>query len=108
MAINEHWLWFVSGCTPCAESALNDNYAPREACAIDRHVAARLRSLRLARGLSQKDVAAALGIAFQQVQKYESATNRISAGRLYRLAVVLDMPVQQFFDGLPSEIVATP
>ena len=79
---------------------MNDNPGPREACFIDRHVAARLRALRMARGLSQKDLADAVGTTFQQIQKYESAANRISAGRLYRLAAILDVPVERMFEGI--------
>ena len=68
--------------------------------AIDRHVASRLRLRRLEVGLSQTALADALGVTFQQLQKYEGATNRISAGALYQLALTLDVPVQYFFDGL--------
>jgi transcriptional regulator with XRE-family HTH domain len=68
--------------------------------AIDRHVASRLRLRRLEAGLSQTVLADALGVTFQQLQKYEGATNRISAGALYQLALTLDVPVQYFFDGL--------
>jgi transcriptional regulator with XRE-family HTH domain len=68
--------------------------------AIDRHVASRLRLRRLEAGLSQTTLAAALGVTFQQLQKYEGAINRISAGALYQLALTLDVPVQYFFDGL--------
>ena len=57
--------------------------------AIDRHVASRLRLRRLEAGLSQTTLADALGISFQQLQKYEGATNRISAGALYQLALRL-------------------
>ncbi len=77
-----------------------DNQA-RRAGRVDRHVGQRLRQRRLALGLSQQDVAALLGIAYQQVQKYESGLNRLSAGRLYMLSHILQMPVGDFFDGLP-------
>jgi transcriptional regulator with XRE-family HTH domain len=68
--------------------------------AVDRHVASRLRLRRLEVGLSQTTLADALGISFQQLQKYEWAVDRISAGALYQLALTLDVPVQYFFDGL--------
>jgi DNA-binding XRE family transcriptional regulator len=68
--------------------------------AIDRHVASRSRQRRVEAGLTQTTLADALGISFQQLQKYEGATNRISAGALYQLALTLDVPVQYFFDGL--------
>src|SRR5947207_9793403 len=67
---------------------------------IDVEVAKRLRALRLQRHLSQTDLSQALGVTFQQVQKYERGTNRISAGRLCRIAEVLDVPVAFFFADL--------
>jgi len=68
--------------------------------AIDRHVASRLRLRRREAGITQVMLAQVLGISFQQVQKYEEGTNRISAGALYQLAITLEAPVQYFFDGL--------
>jgi transcriptional regulator with XRE-family HTH domain len=68
--------------------------------AIDRHVASRLHLRRLEAGMTQTQLAQAVGVTFQQLQKYEGATNRISAGALYQLALTLDVPVQYFFDGL--------
>jgi len=68
--------------------------------AIDRHVASRLRPQLLKTGLTQTQLAQAVGVTFQQLQKYEGAINRISAGALYQLALTLDVPVQYFFDGL--------
>jgi transcriptional regulator with XRE-family HTH domain len=63
----------------------------------DAEVAKRVRALRLQRGLSQTELSDALGVTFQQVQKYERGANRISAGRLFRIAKVLDVPVSFFF-----------
>jgi transcriptional regulator with XRE-family HTH domain len=51
-------------------------------------------------GISQPNLAAALGIAYQQLSKYEQAINRISAGRLYELSKVLDVPITFFFEGI--------
>jgi transcriptional regulator with XRE-family HTH domain len=68
--------------------------------AIDIHVAARLRERRMVLGISQPKLAAALGLTFQQVYKYEQAINRISAGRLYELSKVLDVPITFFFEGI--------
>ena len=68
--------------------------------AIDGHVASRLRLRRLEAGMTQTQLAQAVGVTFQQLQKYEGATNRISAGALYQLALTLDVPVQYFFGGL--------
>jgi transcriptional regulator with XRE-family HTH domain len=69
--------------------------------AVDRHIGAKVRAARLETGQSQTQVAQALGVAFQQIQKYESGTNRISASTLYELSRLLHKPVQFFFDGLP-------
>jgi transcriptional regulator with XRE-family HTH domain len=68
--------------------------------AVDRHVASRLRLRRQETGMTQTQLAQAVGVTFQQLQKYEGAVNRISAGALYQLALTLDVPVQYFFDGL--------
>jgi transcriptional regulator with XRE-family HTH domain len=65
----------------------------------DTEIAKRVRALRLQRGLSQTELGEVLGVTFQQVQKYERGTNRISAGRLYRVAEVLDVPVSFFYEG---------
>nr|WP_209880702.1 helix-turn-helix transcriptional regulator [Azospirillum soli] len=66
---------------------------------IDVHVGQRLRIARTLRGLSQGDLGAAIGLTFQQIQKYERGSNRISAGTLFRLGNALDVPVSYFFDG---------
>lgn len=70
------------------------------ASGIDAHVALRVRARRMELGLSQADLACHLEISYQQVQKYERATNRLSAGRLKQLADLLDVPVAYFYDGL--------
>jgi len=67
---------------------------------VDIHLGKRLRWRRKAMGLTQQDVGVALGIRFQQVQKYESAANRMSAAVLWKLANLLDVDVRYFFDGL--------
>ena len=54
-------------------------------------------------GISQERLGAAIGLTFQQVQKYERGINRIGAGRLHALSCALDVPVSYFFDGLPAE-----
>jgi len=63
----------------------------------DAEVGKRVRTLRLQRGLSQTELGALINVTFQQVQKYEKGTNRISAGRLQRIAEVLSVPVSFFF-----------
>jgi transcriptional regulator with XRE-family HTH domain len=68
----------------------------------DKHVGSRLRMRRLMLGMSQTDVADALGLTFQQLQKYEKGSNRISASRLQHLSQILQVPVPFFFEGAPA------
>jgi transcriptional regulator with XRE-family HTH domain len=65
----------------------------------DVEIAKRLRALRLERGLSQTELGRMIGVTFQQVQKYERGTNRMSAGRLQRIAETLGVPVAFFYAG---------
>ncbi|WP_029007109.1 helix-turn-helix domain-containing protein [Azospirillum halopraeferens] len=67
---------------------------------VDVYVGQRLRELRMLAGLSQSDVASALGLTFQQLQKYERGFNRVSASRLYKLSEFFRVPVSVFFEGL--------
>ncbi len=73
---------------------------------VDVHVGARLRVRRTLLGMSQTTLGEAIGLTFQQVQKYENGTNRISASRLFDLARVLDVPIQHFFDDMPAAVAA--
>ena len=68
---------------------------------IDVHVGGRLRLRRTLMGLSQTELAKAVNLTFQQVQKYESGANRVSASRLYHISEALDVPVSFFFDDAP-------
>jgi transcriptional regulator with XRE-family HTH domain len=68
---------------------------------IDRHVGNRVRMRRMIVGMSQDKLGEALGITFQQVQKYEKGTNRIGASRLQQISSVLGVPVAFFFNGAP-------
>src|SRR5262245_29719058 len=63
----------------------------------------RMRERRMTLGMSQTDLGAALGVTFQQIQKYERGINRVSAGTLQKLAATLRVPITYFFDGPPSE-----
>jgi transcriptional regulator with XRE-family HTH domain len=69
----------------------------------DVHVGQRVRNRRWALGMPQKELAEAVGIRFQQIQKYETGANRISASRLWDIAKTLDVPVEYFFDGLGKQ-----
>ena len=70
---------------------------------IDAHVGSRVRMRRKSLGLTQTDVAEAVGLTFQQVQKYERGTNRISASKLYETAQALKAPVAYFFEGYDDQ-----
>jgi transcriptional regulator with XRE-family HTH domain len=69
---------------------------------IDKYVGSRVRMQRLVLGMSQKNLAKALGITFQQVQKYERGTNRIGASRLQQIASILRITPSFFFEGAPQ------
>jgi transcriptional regulator with XRE-family HTH domain len=70
---------------------------------VDLHIGQRVRHRRWLLGMTQQQLALAVGIRFQQIQKYESGANRISASRLWDLARALDMPVSFFFEGLAGD-----
>jgi transcriptional regulator with XRE-family HTH domain len=68
----------------------------------DKHVGARVRMRRMMLGMSQEKLGDALGLTFQQVQKYEKGANRIGASRLQQIAHILQVPVSFFFEGAPN------
>ncbi|MBO6559614.1 MULTISPECIES: helix-turn-helix domain-containing protein [Nisaea] len=74
--------------------------------AIDVHVGRRVRLRRTLLGMSQEQLGEALNITFQQVQKYERGSNRISASRLWDIAQILDVPVSFFFDDMTDDTAA--
>ncbi len=76
--------------------------------AIDEHIGQRLQLRRVMMGLSQKDLSHICGVTFQQIQKYECASNRISASRLFEIGVALETPISFFFSGLPGHIEREP
>src|SRR4051794_29316167 len=69
---------------------------------IDKHVGSRVRMRRMMLGMSQEKLGDALGLTFQQIQKYEKGTNRIGASRLQQISLVLQVPVSFFFEGVPG------
>ena len=69
----------------------------------DIHVGKRVRQARLAKSLSQGALGKSLGVSFQQVQKYESGANRIGSSRLWDISVILDTPIEFFFEGLRGD-----
>ncbi|MGQ0672983.1 MAG: helix-turn-helix domain-containing protein [Hyphomicrobium sp.] len=74
----------------------------RRANPIDAHVGSRVRMRRMLLGMSQEKLGEHLGLTFQQVQKYEKGVNRIGASRLFDLSHVLGVPVQFFYENVPS------
>jgi transcriptional regulator with XRE-family HTH domain len=69
---------------------------------IDKHVGSRVRMRRMMLSMSQEKLGGALGLTFQQVQKYEKGTNRIGASRLQQISHILQVPVSFFFEGAPT------
>ncbi len=82
---------------PDADGAAGEGPDP-----VDIHVGARVRMRRRFLGVSQQTLADALGLTFQQVQKYERGANRVSASKLYEIARALRVQVAYFFEGLPD------
>ena len=70
---------------------------------IDLHLGKRLRRRRRLLGLTQQQLASAVGVRFQQIQKYECGANRISAARLWELSEALEVPINYFYEGLEAE-----
>jgi transcriptional regulator with XRE-family HTH domain len=70
---------------------------------IDRHVGSRVRMRRMMLGMSQEKLGDALGLTFQQVQKYEKGANRIGASRLQQISQILQVPVSFVFEGVPTQ-----
>ena len=71
---------------------------------VDVHVGKRVRTRRTLLGMSQEQVANALGPTFQQLQKYEKGSNRISASRLFELSQILNVPISYFFEEMPADL----
>ncbi|MDH5187865.1 MAG: helix-turn-helix domain-containing protein [Rhodospirillaceae bacterium] len=78
--------------------------APRP---VDQHVGHRLRQRRTLLGLSQEKLGEAVGLTFQQIQKYERGANRIGASRLFQLSQILDVSVGYFFEEMSGEVEKT-
>ena len=74
---------------------------------VDVHVGARVRQRRTLLGMNQTKLGDVLGVSFQQVQKYENGANRISASRLFDLSRMFDVPIEYFFDDMPTAVAAS-
>jgi transcriptional regulator with XRE-family HTH domain len=81
---------------------------PARAADVDLHVAGRIRRRRLMLGLTQQDLAALLGVTFQQAHKYETGVNRVTAGRLHGIAGALGVEVAYFYEELDREPAFAP
>jgi transcriptional regulator with XRE-family HTH domain len=81
-------------------TALRGQFSDQQLKTIDASVGAQVRLRRILLGLSQEAVSKVIGLTFQQLQKYEHGTNRISASRLYQLATILHVPVSFFFENV--------
>jgi len=79
-------------------------YPPGTPNPVDVHVGSRIRLRRTLLGLSQDKLGQALGLTFQQVQKYERGANRVGASRLFELSRILDVPVSFFYDDMPDSV----
>jgi transcriptional regulator with XRE-family HTH domain len=75
---------------------------------VDAHVGSRVRLRRTLLGMSQEKLGNAVGLTFQQIQKYERGLNRIGSSRLYQFSKVLDVPVSFFFDEMPGNMGSQP
>ena len=73
---------------------------------VDIHVGARMRQRRTLLGMSQTKLGDAVGLTFQQIQKYERGSNRVGSSRLFEFSKVLDVPVSHFFEDMPSNALA--
>lgn len=80
----------------------------RAKTAVDRHVGAKIRMRRMMLGWSQERLADAVGVTFQQIQKYENGKNRVSCGRLFEIAKALDAAPFWFFEGAPGVVHPDP
>lgn len=80
----------------------------RRSCATDHHIGRCIRRFREAREISQSDLADRIGVSYQQVQKYESGQDRLTGGRLYEIAQVLRVPLEDFFPASEASKNASP
>lgn len=94
-----------AGRAPAAAQAPADKrkQSKRSTTDQDQHIGFKIKVRRLELALSQDKLAYQLGLTFQQVQKYEAGSNRVSASRLLQIAKILDVPIMYFFDGTTSD-----
>jgi len=83
------------------KKAKRKSASPRSPNAVDEFIGARMRERRQALGISQADLGKTLGVSFQQIQKYESGKNRVSAGRLFEICKALNVSLSSMFERDP-------
>jgi len=76
--------------------------SPKSPSAVDKYIGKRMRERRLALHVSQTEIASILGVSFQQIQKYEKGTNRVSAARLFDICKVLNVSLSSMFEHDPT------
>ena len=84
------------------KKAMPKKFAPRSAGAVDKYIGVRMREQRLALEMSQVQLGKALGVSFQQIQKYESGENRVSAARLFDICKALNVSLSSMFEHDPK------
>ena len=84
------------------KKAKRKSASPRSSNAIDEFIGARMRERRQALGISQTNLGKTLGVSFQQIQKYESGRNRVSAGRLFDICKALNVSLSSMFERDPK------
>jgi transcriptional regulator with XRE-family HTH domain len=89
---------------PHGRSGREDRLPPGVPNPVDIHVGSRVRLRRTLLGMSQERLGDAVGLTFQQIQKYERGANRIGASRLYEFSRILDVPVSFFFEDMPDNL----
>jgi transcriptional regulator with XRE-family HTH domain len=89
---------------PYEVASMKTASSTKETKAVDLHVGSRVRMRRMMLGMSQEKLGDVLGLTFQQVQKYEKGTNRISASKLHHISQILQVPVPFFFEGAPGGV----
>lgn len=86
---------------------LENAYSEEKADPVDKNVGQRLKMRRIMLGLTQQDIGKAVNVSIQQIQKYEKASNRISSGKLYAFAKLLDVPINFFFNDTENDFQTT-
>lgn len=98
-------VWWVNRAyVECVMLSAGQGEREGRASPIDVHVGARIRLRRTLLGMSQEKLGDALGLTFQQIQKYERGINRVGASRLFDLSRILDVPIAFFFDDLSDQL----